>query len=178
VTDPTPETLPVKKKPGNPRWVKGQTGNPKGTPKNLGPAMWKYRQDLSAAIRGTYGAKEVLKALDILYQHFTATKDDGSPVYNEGWQKSADMWLDRVVGKARVEDDGDGQPTGVSRADLVVELRRTFGLTITHETKAGSPEGVQESFEGEATTRPALPAPEATPAAGTQASSPPAAADE
>lgn len=151
---PDTKLAPPKKK--SHLWKKGDPSpNPKGTPSNLGNPMWRYRTELFHKLRGRFGAKDVIEALEILQEHFTTKLPDGSRP--EGWQKSMDMWLDRVLGKAKVEGDEEDKTERVSRSELVVELRRTFGLTVTHKTEAPQEQG--EIVEGEISVPAALPAP-------------------
>jgi hypothetical protein len=138
-----------KQKPKGPKgWQKGQSGNPAGTLSNLGSKMVKYRRDLHSQIVSKYSAGDVLELMDALFEHVRDRHDKDK---GYGWQKSVDMLLDRLLGKPKTDHESEPETAKSSRADLVIELRRTFGLTVTHAHE-------QEYVEGEVAAPPkALP---------------------
>ncbi len=157
---------PVKRKRGNPNWVKGQRSPTAQTwPKGIQPPgsyQWKgnpvalkvyeYRKQLSKQMLAKFTAAHVVEVMEAWLEH---VRDRHDPVKGFGWQKSADLFMDRLLGKPKVDAEPEDNQQNASRADLVIELRRTFGLTVTHEAEAK-----EAAIEGEIVqAQPALPAP-------------------
>jgi hypothetical protein len=140
-----------KQKPKGPKgWQKGQSGNPAGTLSNLGSRMVKFRRDLHTEIARKFDASHVVEVMEAYLEHVRDRHDKDK---GYGWQKSADAFLDRMLGRPKTDSESEPETAKSSRADLVIELRRTFGLTVTH---ASQPE--QEYVEGEVAAPPkALP---------------------
>lgn len=152
---------------GKGRVVAGGPGiNPKGHAKSLANVkMAKYRQALATKITAKFDARHVVEVMEAWLEH---VRDRHDPVKGQGWQKSSELFMDRLLGKARVEGESDDERSGVSRDELVVNIYKSFGLHV-HQApaqdrhaagQAGSEaQETQEAFEGEATLRPALPGP-------------------
>jgi hypothetical protein len=92
-----PLVLPTKpKRKGG--FQKGQVSNPKGTPQNLGPKMVLYRKRMAAAVPRVFNERQLERTLKMILE----VRDDERLDANVRL-KAADLILERMLGKAKVD---------------------------------------------------------------------------
>jgi hypothetical protein len=169
------ESPPPKKRRGNPNWVKGMKqrgGNPtgigprknykenllKGNPALKLPEYHQYRNDLQNQTRKNLGPIRIAKLLEKLYKH--AMSED------EGWQRSAEMVLERAMGKPKVDVEVDVKTNSTYEVRLMAAMvagrlaqavaENPDELDVVDGTVAGAITGCDQAHRVEI---PSLPAP-------------------